>query len=176
MDKKETKKTIIGMVKGIVLAGLLAFGLYIISSIPINLFLYHEDYTSERDFTPVYFIMLLLYVIANYIVYIRKTAAESEVGKGGGSFDLASDVISYIKGDGKYLFIIYGVMAVIFEAFYLFAGGQSFAAMLVFFFPLAAIIPIPVIRTVIAYAALMLLLLAVTELERYRKFKYWHMK
>lgn len=174
MDNK-TNETIIKMLKGVIISGLLSFGLYILSFIPINLFIYHEDYVSERDFTPIYFIMMMLYIIANYIVYIRKSTAESGVGKSESAFDIKADLLSYISGEGKYLFIIYGVLAVVFEMFYMIIGRSPITAALLFFFPLSAVIPVPVIRTVVSYVVLMSLLMAATEFARYRKFKYWHM-
>lgn len=173
---EKTKKTVISMIVGTLKAEIVAFGLYILAVIPINLFVYHEDYQSERDFTPVYFIMVFIYAIAFYLMYAKKNVENGEVSKGtsGEKFDLLADVIEYVRGDGKYLFIIYGVLAVVFEACYLFAGGNSLAALFAFNFPLAVIIPVPILRTVISYIFLMVLLLAAIEYARYRSYKYWN--
>ena len=173
---EKTKKTVISMIVGTLKAEIVAFGLYILAVIPINLFVYHEDYQSERDFTPVYFIMVFIYAIAFYLMYAKKNVENDEVGEGtsGEKFDLWADVIGYIRGDGKYLFIIYGVLAVVFEVCYIFAGGQSFAALFAFNFPLAAAIPVPILRTAVSYILLMVLLLAAVEYARYKKYKYWH--
>ncbi len=167
-----TSRTIFDMVKGIVISELLALGLYICASIPINLFIYHEDYQSERDFTPVYFIMLFIYVIANYLVYIRKNVANGEIGKESEKFDLRSDIVSYIRGDGKYLFAIYGVMATVSEVLLLLRSGAP--VLFVFNFPLTAVIGVPVIRTVVAYVCLMALIMCAVEYARYKSFRYWH--
>ena len=178
---KETKKEKIwSIIKGIALSELLALGLLFVVSIPIRLFLSGGErvdlYGTEpvRDFTIDYFIMLILYVLANYIVYIRKSVDGSKLTTGE-KFDLKSDIIAYVSSDeGKLLLIIYGILAVVFEALEIFAGYQSPSVLLIFCFPIAAVIPVPVIRTIIAYIVTMALLLLATEYKRYRTYKYWN--
>jgi CDP-glycerol glycerophosphotransferase (TagB/SpsB family) len=83
------------------------------------------------------------------------------------------DMKKYICGEGMILFFVYAVLAVAFEISFLISGdGQNlFCTIFSFCFPISYAIPIPVVRTVIAYAALMVMLFLLIALTRiiYRK-------
>ncbi len=92
------------------------------------------------------------------------------------SFDLKKDFINYIEEEGKYLLIIYGAMAIVLEAS-LILGIWSISSVLLIVFPTIGIfvdkLQIPIVRSVVAYTVTILLILALTMLERYRVYKLW---
>ena len=71
------------------------------------------------------------------------------------------------------LLLLYAVSAVIFEISYLISGdGQNILSVIfTFCFPISFVIPIPILRTIIAYIAEMAMLFALISLSRfiYRK-------
>ena len=177
-DKKprgdgRAKEAVIDILKGIVKSEIFAFIAFAVATIPINLFVYGEDYESERDMTPVYIIIFFIYLAVNYVVYIKKAVSREELDVRADKFDFAADLKKYVSGDGKYILAIYGVLAVIFEISLL-ANFMPVATALVFMFPVGAIITVPVLRTVVSYVLLAAALLLVTEFERHRAFKYWN--
>lgn len=175
MKDDKFKSKMFKLVKGIVLSELLAFVLYAIAVPFLSSILYGrtDEVTDEpRDFTPVFFIMFVIYIIANYIIYIRKAFDGEHIG-GSGPFSLVDDLKTYIAGDGKYLLIAYGILAVVTELTILIWGTNS-AVLFVFIFPLMGVINIPVLRTVVSYVVLMALMFAVIEWKRSRIYKYWN--
>lgn len=175
MKDDKFKKKMFKLIKGIVLSELLAFVLYAVSAPFLSSMLYgRTDERTEEDlkFTAVYFIMFVIYIVANYIIYIRKAFDEEHLG-GNGPFALVDDLKMYISGDGRYLLIAYGVLAVVTELLML-IGGPSAATLFVFIFPLIGVINVPVLRTVVSYVLLMVLMFAVIEWKRSRIYKYWN--
>lgn len=176
--RKEKIKLIKDILIGIVKSGLLSFGIYIASILFFNIVIYKEDYVSERDFTIVYIFMIFFYAIANYIAYIRKQSEDAKLSvEPAASFSFKNEFLSYFKEEGKYLLAVYGLLAVVLEVSLL-LGIMPVSTVLLFPFPLIGIfvdkLPIPIVRSVAAYAVTVLLLLALTVLEHYRVYKHWN--
>ena len=176
--RKEKIKCIKDILIGIVKSGFLSFGIYIASIIFFNIVVYKEDYVSERDFTPIYIGMIVFYVVANYMMYIRKQSENQKLSvEPAASFSLKKDFVSYFKSEGKYLLAVYGLLAVVLEVSLL-LNIMPVSTVLLFPFPLIGIfvdkLPIPIVRSVAAYVLTMGLLLALTVLEHYRVYKHWN--
>jgi len=154
-------------------------------SIVITLFLYRyvgvillellvdeHEMRMTGNYTSAYLILLPFYPLICTFTYMVKLAKKS-IGLNFEKLGIIEDMKKYICGEGMILFFVYAVLAVAFEISFLISGdGQNlFCAIFAFCFPISYAIPIPVVRTVIAYAALMVMLFLLIALTRiiYRK-------
>ncbi len=117
--------------------------------------------------------MMFIYIIVNNLLYIKKECQESDLDVHAEKYDIKKDLINYINSDGKVLLIIYGLLAVISELSYL-LGINFISTLLVFIFPLASVINIPIIRTIVSYIIMIAFLLLLTEYNRYKEYKTWN--
>ena len=175
--EKNTAEIIKKQIWGIVKSGLLSFVFYLLSSVFIQIVFYSDVPAGEkRDFTPVYVCMIFIYALANYFGYVRKNCETYEENMKD-TFSFKECLTDYIRDEGKYLFIIYGVLAVIFEICrHILPMPNIPGAALLFLFPLAEIIRIPILDMIAAYIVTMVTVLAVSVYARYRVYKHWHPK
>ncbi len=160
----------------------------VVISIPITLFLYNtigvlliklifdeQALKAAETYTPVYLILAFFYpVVCNFCYIIRLT--ENTSIPQGTAYHWGIDMIRYFKTEGKFLLIIYGVCAIIFETAYLLSGDglDIVSAIFLFCFPLAYTIPVPIVRTMVAYTVTMVLIFALIFLNRKINFRKWH--
>lgn len=160
----------------------------VVISIPITLFLYNtvgvlliklifdeQTIKATEAYTPVYLTLVFFYpLVCNfaYIIRLTETAAIPTENR----YNWRKDILHYLRSEGRILLIVYGVCAIIFETAYLLSGDglDMVSAIFLFCFPLAYTIPIPVLRTVIAYAVTMILLFALIFLNRKINFHKWN--
>ena len=176
-------KTILkNVIWGITKSGLYHFGLFLASYAFINLVIYKGDYNAPRDFTPVNYFMILLYGIANYYAYVKPYCEKQKIEVEYQSFSSANELKRYIRGEGKYLLGVYGVLAVIFELALIFGPKVKnlIATILFLIFPMGGIpkMPynIPVLRSILGYSVTALTTLLVFVYTRYKIYKKWHEK
>lgn len=157
-------------------------------SIPITLFLYNtvgvlliklifdeQTIKATEAYTPVYLTLAFFYPLVCNFAYITRLSETAEIPTGN-KFNWQEDISHYLQTEGKILLLVYAVFAVLFETAYLLSGDglDIVSAIFLFCFPLAYTIPIPVLRTVIAYAVTMILLFALIFLNRKINFHKWN--
>lgn len=160
----------------------------VVISIPITIFLYNtigvlliklifdeQTMKATEAYIPIYLLLAFFYpLVCNfvYIIHLTETAAIPTEHR----YNWRKDISRYLQSEGRILLIVYGVCSVIFETAYLLSGDglDMVSAIFLFCFPLAYTIPIPVLRTVIAYAVTMILLFALIFLNRKINFHKWN--
>lgn len=165
------KKQIFGIIKSI----LLSYVFYIPATIIMSMIFYQDVEMGERDFTPLYLCMIFIYAIAFYLTYIRKSTSEKQISDAE-TFNWKFDLVNYIKDEGKYLMIIFGILAVILEVSYFILPRDTVNPILIvigFCFSLTKVIEIPILRTVLAYLVTMTLILLLTTYRHYKEYNYW---
>lgn len=97
-------------VKHIAFASLATFGVYMASSLLIAA-IFEGDDKKDLRFLAAYLFMMAAYAVFFYRFheYNRLDTYAEHTGK----FDLKKELLAYIRADGKYLFIIYGICAVV---------------------------------------------------------------
>lgn len=130
---------------------------------------------ATEAYIPIYLLLAFFYpLVCNfvYIIHLTETAAIPTEHR----YNWRKDISRYLQSEGRILLIVYGVCSVIFETAYLLSGDglDMVSAIFLFCFPLAYTIPIPVLRTVIAYAVTMILLFALIFLNRKINFHKWN--
>lgn len=171
----KTIKTIKRIIIGIIKSGLLSFALYLSSYYFINIVIYKEDYVSERDFTPVYILMTVLYIISNYIMYIRKRSDNKNIEVKPDKFNVKEALASYLNEEGKLLLIIYGVLAIVNDIAKMITYPNFISIPVSFLFPICDVFySFPILRMVLGYVITMIPILIITILEEYRHYKRWN--
>ncbi len=166
-----TKRIIIGIIK----SGLLSFALYLSSYYFINIVIYKEDYVSERNFTPVYILMNILYIISNYIMYIRKQSDNQKIEAKPDKFNLKEVLVEYLNEEGKLLLIIYAVLAIINDIAKMITCPNFISITVGFLFPMCEVFyGYPILRMVLGYFITIIPILIITVLEKYRHYKRWN--
>lgn len=159
---------------------LFSFIIYFVS-LPILNGIFREE-LQAMDFTPIYLCWIPMYAVAFWLGYLWQRKYETLDGTGtvihtttpklshrvvilgAEKTAIATNEIAkrlslseFIKGDGKHLYIIYGILAILNEVA-LSVGFVSLSTLLATTFPLSQIFPFPIIRTVIAYLVTMIML------------------
>ena len=182
MKNDENVKTIKRIVWGITKSGLYHFGLFLASYAFINIVIYKSDYSTPRDFTPVNYFLILLYGIANYYAYVKPYCEKQKIEVEYQSFSPVNELKKYIRGEGKFLLGVYGVLAVILELALAFGPKVKnlIATILFLIFPMGCISKppynIPVFRSILGYSVTALTTLGLFVYTRYRIHKKWHKK
>lgn len=160
----------------------------VVISIPITLFLYNtvgvlliklifdeQALKATETYTPVYLILAFFYPVVCNFCYILRLTENSPIPQGN-TYPWRTDMTAYFKTEGKILLIVYGICALLFETAYLLSGDglDIVSAIFLFCFPLAYTIPIPILRTIIAYSVTMALLFTLIFLNRKIYFHKWH--
>jgi len=175
--EKNTAEIIKKQIWGIVKSGLLSFVFYLLSSVFIQIVFYSDVPAGEkRDFTPVYVCMIFIYALANYFGYVRKNCETYEENMKD-TFSFKECLTDYLRDEGKYLFLIYGILVVLYEISAHIIPAPNFLNLPLFFlFSVAPIIQIPILDMIAAYIVTMVAVLAVSVYARYRVYKHWHPK
>ena len=157
-------------------------------SIPITLFLYNtigvlliklifdeQALKATETYTPVYLILTFFYPVVCNFCYILHLTENSPIPQGS-TYPWRTDMVTYFKNEGKILLVVYGICAILFETAYLLSGDglDIVSAIFLFCFPLAYTIPIPILRTMVAYTVTMILIFALIFLNRKIMFRKWH--
>lgn len=172
--KRTAKDFITDLLKGIIKATLLSYGIYLLTANFLAAIFYH-DTVGQRDFTPIYLSFIVIYSIAINFTYIRKESNEYYETTAE-KFNWQRDMTEYLKAEGKYVLLIYGILAVVMEiGYWMFADAipNPVEMCLMFCFPLPLVIRIPILRTVLAYMLTIIIHLLLTEWNHYRMYQYW---
>ena len=135
--------------KHIVIASLATFGVYMASSLLIAA-IFEGDDKKDLRFLAAYIFMMAAYVIFFYRFheYNRIDTYAEHTGK----FSLKRELLAYIRADGKYLFIIFAVCAVVTDVYVMILGYNTpnpIATVTMFCLgPWAGVIHIPVVCSV----------------------------
>lgn len=178
IDKITVKEILWGITK----SGLIHFGLYLLSYGFMNLILYGGQYNFPRDFTIINYYMIILYAVANYYGYVKPYCNKIKLDVTDSAFEPKKELKSYMKDEGKYILVIYGVLAVILELALIFERETEYiiALLLFFIFPMGCIFKfpynIPVLRSILGYAVTSATTLGVFVFTRYRTYKKWNKK
>lgn len=173
--KESTAKTIKRIIIGIIKSGLLSFALYLSSYYFINIVIYKEDYVSERDFTPVYILMNILYIASNYIMYIRKQSDNQKIEAKPDKFNVKEVLVAYLNEEGKLLLIIYAVLAIVNDIAKMITYPNFISIPIGFLFPMCDVFhSYPILRMVLGYFITMTPILIITVLEKYRHYRRWN--
>ena len=138
--------------KHIVIASLATFGVYMASSLLIAA-IFEGDDKKDLRFLAAYIFMMAAYAIFFYRFheYNRIDTYAEHTDK----FSLKKELLAYIRADGKYLFIIYGICAVVTDisCVVLQYSPQNFVGLLTSFClgPWAGVIHIPVVCSVLCF-------------------------
>ncbi len=150
--KKDTKQRVLGLLGAVVKANLIAFGLFLLSSIVLRA---AADSFGRSD-KLIFLIIGLFYLYVFYMTYIKQRD-ELYLPKGE-RFTYKAEAAAYFREEGKYLAMILGVLAVICEIEMIVqvaARGEEARFLLtticLFLFPLADLVPIPVVRMLLCY-------------------------
>ncbi len=182
MKKESTFQILKKVIIGLVLSSLLAFVIYGASALLLVTVFYH-DQAGERDFTPIYIVLVFIFQIAFWICYTRKTSDEFKVIRKD-SFSWKEDFRETMRGEGKILVIVMTVLAVInelslilYEMYAENPGQNPIATALLFMFSLGSVtglMKIVVLRTVLAYLVTTPLLILQIVWQHSRDFKKWN--
>lgn len=159
----------------------------VVISIPITIFLYNtigvllikliideQTMKSEEIYTPIYIALAFFYPLVCHFCYILPLTESASIPQEN-VYHLRRDILRYFRTEGKLLLIVYGICAIIFESAYIFFGDglNTISAIFLFCFPLAYTIPLPIVRTIIAYAVTMVLIFSLIFLNRKINFRRW---
>ena len=175
--EKNTAEIIKKQIWGIVKSGILCFLLYLLLSIPMNIIFYSDvPADGSRNFTPVHIATVFIYAAAFYLGYVKKNCETYEENMKD-TFSFKECLTDYIRDEGKYLFLIYGILVVLYEIGAHIIPAPNFLNLPLFFlFSVAPIIRIPILDMIAAYIVTMVTVLAVSVYARYRVYKHWHPK
>ena len=167
---KEKKEWLICL-RSIVLASLATLGVFLIGSIVIYAILAEIENRSIRSVI-VYAIMMIMYAVFLYRFHIYNRL--STYAKHTDKLDLKKELIAYIHAEGKIIFIIYGIAAIVSELSALIMQNAPqnpivFATM--FCLGPWMSLKIPVLRSVIAftYSAAVICLLTILRSRKIHK-------
>ncbi len=162
--------------KGTAISIIIALFAYAVLSPLLAAVFYPDDPPGERDFTPIYYCISIIYAISFYCIYIKKSG-DDEAPKSLNKFIPLEDLKEYLKSDGKILLIFYAAMLVLYTIGNLFLPiGNPLSFIFCFPFAMSENIPIPVLGEIIAYIVEMALILLLTVYQHYKNYKYWNKK
>ncbi len=117
-------------------------------------------------------ILYLAFQIPFYFLYTVKESNYRKV-KSAQTFDIKEDFLDFVKGDGKTLMIVFGVLAVVMELSLL-IGIPPVSTALLMTFSFCYSVTIPILRIVVAYALTVGTTLLTSVYRHYKEFEYWN--
>ena len=168
-----SSKSFLRICGGVALSILVMFGLFRITAVFFRTLLY-DDQSGELNYSLLYLILSFIYPLVCNFVYISGLCENSIVPKQK-KYLWLDDMKIYINNEGKFLFIVYAILAIIFEISYLVSGDgmNVITQLLIYCFPLSEIVKVPVIRTIIGYVFTMFFITFFTLLSRKKHHKTW---
>lgn len=141
--------TILELIKSIVISWFLCLLLYIFLGF-IMAAVWEENPNKDLYIS---ICVLILYFISFYVIHEqRRTEPFCSIEE---SYTPKKETEAYFSKEGKYLFSIYGICAVIMEiSFFIFTGDtfNPISFICYMFFPLSISITIPIIRAIVCFA------------------------
>ncbi len=174
--KPKKSEIIWDLTKGIAICTIVALFAYGVLNPFLVAIFYPDDPPGQRDFTPLYYCIQLIYTVTFYCIYIRKSGDDG-TPKSLDKFVPLEDLKEYIIGDGKILIIFYAAMLVLYTIGNEFLPiGNPLTFIFCFPFSMSENIQIPFLGEIVAYIVEMALILLLTVYQHYRNFKYWNKK
>lgn len=153
---------------------LIAWGIYVASSILIQLILYSDVPPGDRNFAPVYWCMHIIYFIAYTLIFTDKINNDKIENTNIG-FSLKQAIMEFLHKDRIQIVFMF-IFAVVYEvSCWLLDGYRNpIGLIIVMFVPSAATIDIPVIRTCVGLTISLFSMLLSNIVIKYKKNKYWN--
>ncbi len=95
----------------------------------------------------------VIYYFSFYLMHARKDAEEYSLNMTDEEYSFKSDIADIIKNEGKRLAVVYGVFAAVFELCGYIPVANPLRVFLMPMFPIAYLINIPVLSSVLGWAA-----------------------
>ena len=163
MSRKE-KNPALACILHVALSVLVTFVAMLLSSAIVSAFLNEFDNQVVKTLLSDV-IMLVVYAVSFY--KFHQTDRINTYARHEGAFDVKAEILAYLRGEGKYMFIFFGICAVLREVFRLIPGGFISLVGMIFvdilLNSMVNFLHIPVLSSIIAflYACALLCLLVV---------------
>lgn len=168
---KQTTEILSRVFWGTVKTILLTFVVYLASTVFLALIFYQDVPAGSRDFTPIHISMVLMFGLSYYWSYLGKYSEERKISHRS-KFTWKEELFDFLKVDGKYLLILYGILAVINEIGWI-INSVNIITGLYPCFSLSHVLSIPILRTVVSYIVCMIVIVTATLLKHYRDYTFW---
>ncbi len=173
MKKKTLGEAMKSLVPRTLVSVIVGFIIYLFSNVILRAVFYDGQNPNEIDPTPIYLSMVVIFQIAFWIVYVRRTSDEFSVIHRD-SFSWKEDFLETLRGpEGRAILLLFGILAVLSEGASLIVGQNVVTAFLLIPFALEAIVPVPVLRIVLAYLVTVALIFVQLVWQHSRDFKKW---
>ncbi len=173
MKKKTLGEAMKSLVPRTLVSVIVGFIIYLFSNVILRAVFYDGQNPDEIDPTPIYLSMVVIFQIAFWIVYVRRTSDEFSVVRRD-SFSWKEDFLETLKGsEGRAILLLFGILAVLSEGASLIVGQNAITAFLLIPFALEAIVPVPVLRILLAYLVTVGLIFVQLVWQHSRDFKKW---
>ena len=173
MKKKSLGEVMKTLVPRTLVSVIVGFIIYLFSNVILRAIFYDGQNPDDIDPTPIYLSMVVIFQIAFWIVYVRRTSDDFSVVHRD-SFSWKEDFLETLKGpEGRAILLFFGILAVLSEGAALLFGQNVVTAFLLIPFALEAIIPIPVVRILLAYLVTVALIFLQLVWQHSRDFKKW---
>ena len=173
MKKKSLGEVMKSLVPRTLVSVIVGFLIYLFSNVILRAIFYDGQNPEHIDPTPLYLSLIVIFQIAFWIVYVRRTSDEFSVIRKE-SFSWKEDFFETLKGsEGRAILLLFGILAVLSEGALLIAGQNPVSAFLLVPFALEGIIPVPVLRIILAYLVTVALIFLQLVWQHRRDFKKW---
>ncbi len=164
------KKHLLPLLKGLLFSSLGAWGLFAIFAIPATLIV---SLMNGNTTIPIFIIMLLAYPISFYFLHVRKRAfhKNSIVSN---EYRFIKSLYGYLKGEGKFLLIIYTVFAIIYLLSQNGNGQNPVCFILQMYFPLTLTWNHKILPIIFSWLLTTLSSFLLVSLGQYRAWRYWY--
>lgn len=171
---KQTKEILSRVFWGTVKTILLSFAVYFASTVFLALIFYEDVPAGSRDFTPIHISLVVIFGVSYYFGYLRKYSEERKISNHD-KFIWKEELFDFLKVDGKYLLIFYGILAAVNEAGWM-IDSVNIVTSLYPCFSLSHVISIPVFRTLVSYVISITVIFSATMIKHYSDYLFWKNK
>ena len=166
------KKQLLSNFKSVLISSIVSFFAYLLSVV----FLAALWENSANRFLYMYCVIAIIYSICFYRFHMSNRI--DTFATHGEKYNFIQETKAYLKEDGKFLIIIYGICAIVCEISYLIIylsnmpTEQNFVFILcLWFFPFIASIKIPILRSVVSLLLASAIAILVANIRSYVIFK-----
>ncbi len=164
------KETIINLIISIVKATILSLFLSLVVILifgAIGTMIFGDDFDRDaRDS-----LMRLINIVTYFICFISvKEKERYELFSSNNKFSFKDEFKSYFSAEGKYLLLIYSIMAVLCEFDFIINADSKkpINFLCAMFFPLMSVIKIPILRSIISILLVSIIHVIIVEIKSYK--------
>ena len=173
MKKKSLGEVMKSLVPRTLVSVIVGYLIYMFSNVILRAIFYDGQNPDEINLAPLYLSVVVIFQIAFWIVYVRRTSDEFSVVHRD-SFSWKEDFPETLKSaEGRAILLLFGILAVLSEGAYLIVGPNVVTDFLLIPFALEGIIPVPVLRILLAYLVTVALIFLQLVWQHSRDFKQW---